>query len=133
MTVRTAESSADGGRQTEVTPRYIVPAPRARNGQWLLAGLLLAGAAQLIAVAVVTSADRIASPAPWWLVLLATAPAPLAAIAAFAPLAVGRVAVVAAVAAVFAGLIAGITHNGLFFAPALVALIIGGARLWRVS
>ena len=133
MTVKTVEGSADAGRPTEVTSRYIVPAPRARNGQWLLAGLLLAGAAQFIAVAVVTSADRIASPAPWWAVLLATAPTPLAAVAAFAPRTIGRVAVVLAVAAVLAGLIGGIAHNGLFFAPALVALVIGGLRLWRLG
>jgi len=132
MTVETAEGSADARRQTEVTPRYVVPAPRAPNGQWLLAGLLLAGAAQLIAVAVVTSADRIASPAPWWAILLATAPAPLAALAAFAPRTVARVAVVAAVAAVLIGLVGGITYNGLFFAPALVALVMGGLRLWRL-
>jgi hypothetical protein len=133
MTVNTADGSADAGRTTEVTSRYIVPAARARNGQWLLAALLLAGAAQLIAVAVVTSADRIASPAPWWAVLLATAPAPLSAVAAFAPRIIGRVAVVLAVAAVLVGLIGGVTHNGLFFAPALVALVIGGLRLWRLS
>jgi len=132
MTVKTAEGSPDAGRLTAANPAHIVPAARARNGQWLLAGLLLAGAAQLIAVAVVTSADPVARPAPWWALLLATAPAPLAAIAAFAPRAVGRVAVVAAVAAVLAGLIGGITHNGLFFAPALVALVVGGVRLWRL-
>lgn len=130
MTVKTDEGSADAGRLTEVTSRYIVPAPRARNGQWLLAGLLLAGAAQLIDIAVLTSADRL--PASWWLLLLATAPAPLAAVAAFAPPEVARLAVVMVVAALVAGVIGGITHNGLFFAPALVALVIGGLRLWKV-
>jgi hypothetical protein len=129
MTVKTAEGSSDAGRLTEVTPPYIVPAARARNGQWLLAGLLLAGAAQLIDVAVLTSADRL--PASWWALLLATAPAPLAAVAAFAPLRVARLAVVAVVAVLIAGIVGGITHNGLFFAPALVALVIGGLRMWR--
>jgi len=130
MTVKTAEGLADAGRQTEVTSHYIVPAARARNGQWLLAGLLLAGAAQLIDVAVLTSADRL--PASWWGLLLATAPAPLAAVAAFAPPKVARLAVVVVVAALVVGIIGGITHNGLFFAPALVALMIGGLRLWRL-
>lgn len=130
MTVKTAEGSADAGRQTEITPRYIVPAARARNGQWLLAGLLLAGAAQLIDVAVLTSADRL--PTSWWALLLATAPAPLAAVGAFAPPKVARLAVVVVVAALVAGIIGGITHNGLFFAPALIALVIGGLRLWRL-
>jgi len=36
------------------------------------------------------------------------------------------------VAALVVGIIGGITHNGLFFAPALVALMIGGLRLWRL-
>jgi hypothetical protein len=130
MTVKTAKGSADAGRPTEVTSRYIVPAPQARNGPWLLAGLLLAGAAQLIDIAVLTSADRL--PASWWLLLLATAPAPLAAVAAFAPPKVARLAVGVVVAALVAGVIGGITHNGLFFAPALVALVIGGLRLWKV-
>jgi hypothetical protein len=130
MTVKTAEGSSAAGRLAEVTPRYIVPAARARNGQWLLAGLLLAGAAQLIDVAVLTGADRL--PATWWILLLATAPAPLAAVAAFAPAKVARVAVIVVVAVVIAGIIGGITHNGLFFAPALVALVVGGLRLWRL-
>jgi hypothetical protein len=130
MTVKTAEGSSAAGRPADVTPRYIVPAARARNGQWLLAGLLLAGAAQLIDVAVLTSADRL--PSSWWVLLLATAPAPLAAVAAFAPPKIARLAVIVVVAVLVAGIIAGITHNGLFFAPALVALVVGGLRLWRL-
>jgi uncharacterized membrane protein len=131
MTSKTTEGHSAAARLAESAPAHIVPAARARNGQWLLAGLLLSGAAQLIDIAVLTSADRL--PASWWALLLAVAPAPLAAVAAFAPPMVARPAVVAAVAMLVAGIGGGITHNGLFFAPALVALVVGGARLWRVS
>lgn len=131
MTSKTTEIPTDAGRLAAVAPAHIVPAARARNGQWLLAGLLLCGAAQLIDIAVLTSADRL--PASWWTLLLATAPAPLAAVAAFAPPMVARLAVVAAVAVLVAGIIGGITHNGLVFAPALVALVVGGVRLWRAG
>jgi hypothetical protein len=131
MTSRIAEIPADARRVAPLTPADIVPAARARNGQWLLAGLLLSGAAQLIDIAVLTSADRL--PASWWALLLAIAPAPVAAVAAFATPMVARLAVVAAIAVLVAGIVGGITHNGLFFAPALVALVGGGVRLWRVS
>jgi hypothetical protein len=50
-------------------------------------------AAQLITIAALTSADRI--PASWAGLLLAVAPAPLAALAAFTPVRVARLAVVA--------------------------------------
>lgn len=131
MTANTAESPSETRRPAEVTPAHIVPAARARNGQWLLAGLLLSGAAQLIDIAVLTSADRL--PASWWALLLAIAPAPLAAVAAFAPPRVARLAVVVAVAVLVAGIVGGIIHNGLFFAPALVAMAVGGLRLWKVT
>lgn len=131
MTANTAESPSEARRPAEVTSAHIVPAARARNGQWLLAGLLLSGAAQLIDIAVLTSADRL--PASWWALLLAIAPAPLAAVAAFAPPRVARLAVVVAVAVLVAGIVGGITHNGLFFAPALVAMAVGGLRLWKVT
>jgi hypothetical protein len=131
MTSSTAHSPADAGHVAPLAPTHIVPAARARNGQWLLAGLLLSVAAQLIDIAVLTSADRL--PASWWTLLLAIAPAPLAAVAAFATPRVARLAVVVAVAVLVAGVVGGITHNGLFFAPALVALVVGGVRLWRVA
>ena len=63
--------------------------------------------------------------------LLAIAPAPLAAAAAFAPAPVNRLAAVAGVLALAAGIAGGIVHIGLFFVPALVVLAIGGMKLWR--
>jgi hypothetical protein len=63
--------------------------------------------------------------------LLAVAPAPLAAVAAFAPTRVARVAVVAAAAVVVAGIAGQVTHTGLFFVPALAGLAGAAVRLWR--
>src|SRR5690349_15010633 len=50
---------------------------------WRRAALFLAGAAQLITISALVGADPI--PATWSSLLLAVAPAPLAAVAAFAP------------------------------------------------
>ena len=97
--------------------------------RWLIGAFLLAGAAQLITIAALTSADPV--PATWTALLLATAPAPLAAAAAFAPAPVVRPAVVIATVVIVAGLIGTILHTGLFFAPALVLLVVGGLRFWQ--
>ncbi len=130
MTLPSAANPADATQPATATAYHgEIPAPRARNGPWLFAGLLLCGPAQLIAISVLTSADPI--PVSWWALLLAIAPAPLAAVAAFAPPGPARLAVIAAVAVLIAGIIGGIAHNGLFFVPALVALVVGGLRLWR--
>jgi hypothetical protein len=51
--------------------------------------------------------------------------------AAFAPAPVNLVAAVAALAAMIAGIVGGFLHTGLFFAPALIVLAIGTAKLWR--
>ncbi len=97
---------------------------------WLRAALLLAGAAQLITISALVSADPI--PASWAALLLAVAPAPLAAFAAFAPaLAARRYAALAAALVLLIGIIAQITHTGLFFVPALAAMAVAAVALWR--
>ena len=63
--------------------------------------------------------------------LLAIAPAPVAAAAAFAPAPVNRLAAAAGVLILVAGIAGGILHTGLFFIPALVALAVGGIKLWH--
>jgi hypothetical protein len=93
------------------------------------AALLLAGAAQLITISALESADPIA--VTWVSLLPAIAPGPLAAAAGYAPAAVDRVAAVAGMAVLVAGLADKITHTGLFFLPALVLLAVGGVKLWR--
>jgi len=96
---------------------------------WRRGALLLAGAAQLITISALTSADPLA--VTWAALLLAIAPAPVAAAAAFAPAPVNRVAAVAGVVVLIAGIAGGILHTGLFFVPALVVLAIGAAKLWQ--
>jgi len=104
-----------------------VPAPP--SWPWRRAALLLAGAAQLITISALVSADPLA--VTWWSLLLAIAPAPVAAAAAFAPAPVNRLAGAAGVLILIAGIAGGILHTGLFFVPALVALAVGTVKLWR--
>jgi uncharacterized membrane protein len=95
---------------------------------WLLGALLLAGGAQVITISALLSADPLA--VTWWSLLLAIAPAPLAAVAAFAPAALARPAAVALAVVLVAGIIGGIVHTGLLFLPALVVLVIGTRVMW---
>jgi hypothetical protein len=115
---------------SSAAPERSAPASaEVRRWRWLTAAFLLAGAAQLITISALVSADPLA--ASWWALLLAVAPAPLTAIAAFAPATVARPATVLAAAALVVGIIGGLLHIGLFFVPALAALAAGGVRLWR--
>jgi hypothetical protein len=91
--------------------------------------MLLAGAAQLITISALLSADPLA--VTWWSLLLAIAPAPLAAAAAFTPARLNLLAAVAGVVVMIAGIAGGILHIGLFFLPALVVLAVGVVKLWR--
>jgi len=96
---------------------------------WRLAALILAGAAQLITISALVGADPLA--VTWWSLLLAIAPAPVIAAAAFAPAPVNRLAAAAGVLILVAGIAGGILHTGLFFVPALVVLAVGTVKLWR--
>ena len=86
-------------------------------------------AAQLITISALVSADPLA--VTWSALLLAIAPAPLVAVAAFAPAPVARPAAVVAAVVLVAGIAGAILHTGLFFVPALAVLIVGGLKLWR--
>ena len=108
-------------------PAAAQPAPPSRR--WLLAALLLAGAAQLITISALVSADPLA--VTWWSLLLAIAPAPVVAAAVFAPVPVNALAALVGLLVMVAGIAGGILHIGLFFVPALVALAIGTVRLWQ--
>jgi hypothetical protein len=112
-----------------VTKRSTIP-----SWPWRRGAMLLAGAAQLTAIAVLTqSADSV--PATWDRLLLAIAPLPLAAAAALAPARIGRLAAIAAIAALLVGTIGAIGQSGqqyaVFFLPALVVMIVGAVMLWR--
>jgi hypothetical protein len=91
--------------------------------------LFLAGAAQLITISALLSADP--TPAAWSSLLLAVAPAPVAAVAAFAPAPVNLLAAVAGIAVLAVGIAGQVTHTGLFFPPALVVLAVAAVNLWR--
>jgi hypothetical protein len=125
MTTSNAPASP-GSTGTALRP---VPAHRAPSRPWRLAALLLGGAAQLITISALLSVDPLA--ATWASLLLAIAPALLAAAALHAPAPVSLLAAVAGVAVLVAGIAGEITHIGLFFLPALVALAIGAVELWR--
>ncbi len=106
------------------------PMPAPPSWRWRRTALLLAGAAQLITIsALLNRVDPLA--VTWSLLLLAIAPAPLAAAAAFAPAPISRTAAVAGVVAMLAGMAGEIAHTGLFFAPALVVLAVGAVKMWR--
>ena len=104
-----------------------VPAPP--SWPWRRGAMLLAGAAQLITISALLGAGPLA--VTWWSLLLAIAPAPLAAAAAFAPARLNLLAAVAGIVVMAAGIAAGILHIGLFFVPALVVLAVGTVKLWR--
>jgi hypothetical protein len=99
---------------------------------WRRGALILAGAAQLITISALTSADPLA--VTWASLLLAIAPAPLAAVAAvaaFTPVPVSRLAAVVGVLVLVAGIAGSVVHTGLFFVPALVVLGVGVVKLRR--
>jgi hypothetical protein len=117
-------SSATTAAATGGTPAV----PTLPSWPWLRGAMLLAGAAQLITISALVGADPLA--ATWSSLLLAIAPAPLAALAAFSPAPVNRFAAVVGAAVLLAGIIGEITHVGVLFLPALVVLIVGVVKLW---
>ena len=124
MTVETAPATTP---QTERESLWRAATPP--SWPWRRRAILLAGAAQLITIAALVSVDPL--PATWWALLLAIAPAPLASVAGFGPAPIARLVAWADVAVILAGLIGGILHTGLFFAPALIAMVIGAVKLSR--
>jgi hypothetical protein len=127
----TAEyTPADTAPTTSAAPvarQAAVPAPP--SWAWMRGALILAGAAQLITISALVSADPLA--AAWYSLLLAVAPALLVAAAAFAPAPANLSLAVAAAVVLVVGIIAGIAHTGAFYLPALVVLAVGVARIWR--
>lgn len=125
-------STSDGPRPEHVPATAgaartgTVPAPR--SWAWRRGALLLSGAAQLITISALVSADPI--PATWSALLLAVAPVLLAAAAAFAPPPANLAAAAAAVLVLVVGIAGQITHAGWLFLPALVVMIGATGRLW---
>ena len=119
------------GTPAEDTPTPAAAAPSAAGSSWpwLRAALLLAVAAQLITIAALEVADPI--PVTWAALLLAIAPAPLSALAAWVPAPVARLAAPLTVVVLVAGIDGQVTHTGLFFVPALAAMAVAALILWR--
>jgi hypothetical protein len=110
--------------------------PRSITQRWLFAAFLLAGAAQLITIAALLGSSPLAT--SWSALLLAIAPAPLAAAAAFTAPRLARLAVAAAGVAIIVGIVGSLTvwsastaRTGVLFFLALAAVVVGGLRLWR--
>jgi len=126
-----ASASAVGASATSVSA---VTLSALRSKYWLRGAFFLAGAAQLITISALISADPL--PATWSALLLAIAPAPLTAVAAFGPRSVARYAAVAAAVAMLVGVAGGIGRTGSLFIPALIVLAVGalqplgGLRRW---
>jgi hypothetical protein len=129
MTAETApaDTTVDTASSATAAPQAAVPAPP--SWAWMRGALILAGAAQLITISALTSADPLA--ATWYSLLLAVAPALLVAAAAFAPAPASLPLAVLAAVVLLVGIIGGIAHTGAFYLPALVVLAVGVARLWR--
>jgi hypothetical protein len=121
-------STEPAGRAAQARPAPFANPLRAPARLWLRGAFLLAGAAQLITISALLSADP--ESATWAMLLLAIAPVLLAATAAFAPAPVNIAAAVAGAAAMLVGLIGAATDTGPFFAPALAALAIAAVKLW---
>ena len=117
------------GDQGTPQARSEFQAPAPPSWPWRRGALILAGAAQLITISALTSADPLA--VTWSSLLLAIAPAPLTAATAFLPARLARPAAAVAVVVLIAGIVGGILHTGLFFLPALVVLAVGTVRLWQ--
>jgi hypothetical protein len=122
-----AETSPATGTVAPVSP---APVPAPPSWAWRRGALILAGAAQLITISALVTPDYPLA-ATWASLLLAIAPAPLAAAAAFAPAPVNRLAAVIGVLVLVAGIAGSIMHTGLFFVPALVVLAVGAVKLRR--
>jgi hypothetical protein len=130
MTTSSAPANISPDASPATSSSSSSPAPS--SWPWLRGALILAGAAQLITISALASADPLA--VTWSALLLAIAPALLAAAAAFAPAPVSRPAAVAGIAVLIAGIAGQATQTGwlyVFFLPALVVLAVGGVMLWR--
>ena len=101
---------APAGSSSEApSAAHALDSPAPPSWPWWRAALFLAGAAQLITISALVGADPI--PATWSSLLLAVAPAPLAAATAFASAPVNLLAAAVGIAGLAVGIIAQATHT----------------------
>jgi len=112
-----------------ITSAHVAQRSAIPSWPWRRGAMLLAGAAQIITISTLVSADPVA--ATWAPLILAIAPVLLAAATAFAPARIARLTAVAGIAVLVAGIIGAIGHTGLFFVPALAVLVVGTVKFWR--
>ena len=127
MTVQPNQSAAS-------TPALLISARVAKRATipswpWRRGAMLLSGAAQIITISALVSADPVS--ATWSMLLLAIAPAPLAAGAAFLPARLARLTAVVAAIVLLVGIIGAVRHTGLFFVPALAVMVVAIIKLWN--
>lgn len=126
--------SAQPDQPAASTPALLTSARVAKRATipswpWRRGAMLLSGAAQLITISALVSADP--EPATWSMLLLAIAPAPLAAGAAFLPARLARLTAVVAAVVLLVGIIGAVRHTGLFFVPAFAVMVVAIIKLWR--
>lgn len=140
MATQSADTATPSATTTTAQSASAISAkpPRTITQRWLFAAFLLAGAAQLITISALLSADPLA--VSWSALLLAIAPAPLAAAGAFTARRLARLAAAVAGVAILVGIVGSLTewstsnaHPAVLFFPALVAVVVGGLRLWRAG
>jgi len=101
MTPPSAPANTTPAASVPASPASSAPAPP--SWPWRRGALILAGAAQLITISDLVTSDYPLA-ATWWSLLLAIAPAPVAAAAAFAPAPVNLLAGVVGVLVLLAGI-----------------------------
>jgi len=138
MASQSAGTAESTGSAAQPASAISARPPRSVTKRWLYAAFLLAGAAQLIIISALLSADPLA--ASWSALLLAIAPVLLTAAAAFTPPRLARPAAAAASVALIVGIAGSLSdwsgssaHTGPLFIPALAAVLVGGFRLWRAG
>jgi hypothetical protein len=129
MTAETSATSPANVLSTASTAVRPAPKPAPPSWAWMRGALILAGAAQLITISALVSADPLA--ATWWSLLLGVAPVLVVAVAAFTPAPANRLIAAVAAIVLIVGMVGGITHIALWFLPALVILAVGAVKLWR--
>jgi hypothetical protein len=127
MTAQPEQTAA--GTPVLLTSARIARRATVPSWPWRRGAMLLSGAAQLITISALLSADP--EPATWSMLLLAIAPAPLAAGAAFLPARLARLTAVAAMVVLLAGIIGAVRHTGLFYVPAFAVMVVAIIKLWR--
>ena len=140
MATQSADTATQSASATTAQSASAISAkpPRTITQRWLFAAFLLAGAAQLITISALLSADPLAT--SWSALLLAIAPVLLTAAAALAPPRLARPAAAAAAVVLIVGIVGTLTdwsgsnaHIGPLFIPALAAVLAGGFRLWQAN